>query len=44
MSHYRRSKRIGTAQLFFLYLLPVALFFLEAWLFDKLGWADGWKW
>ncbi|MCE9135061.1 hypothetical protein [Bacteroides thetaiotaomicron] len=44
MSHYRRSKRIGTAQLFFLYLLPVALFFLEAWLFDKWGWADGWKW
>lgn len=44
MNHYRRSKRIGTVQLFFLYLLPVALFFLEAWLFDQWGWADGWRW
>lgn len=38
MNHYRRSRRVGIVQVFILYLLPFALFFLIAWLFDKWGW------
>ena len=43
-SHYHRCKRISIVLLFFLYLLPFAFFLLEAWLFDKWGWADCWMW
>ena len=40
MNHYRHLKRVGKIESIFLFLLPLALFFLELWLLGKFGLAD----
>ena len=40
MDHYRHLKRVGKIESIFLFLLPLALFFLELWLLGKFGLAD----
>lgn len=39
IKHYRRSKS-SRATMCLIVILPFALFFLEVWLFDKLGWLN----